>query len=85
MPAPREWPVGEKDASCGVIPPDHASWYMGVAPPPHGVIAAPGVAPPVNIPGIPGIIPKWLGISMPSLHFSASSIRSKNPVPHLGS
>ena len=50
-----------------------------------GVIAWPGeAAAPKNIP--PPIIPApiFIGISIPNLHFSASSSRSKQAVPILG-
>jgi len=49
-------------------------------------MAAPGdPTAPKNIPGIPGIpAPIFIGISIPYLHFSASSSRSKQAVPILG-
>jgi len=67
--------------------------YAGVAPSPQGVI--PGVIPPAplgeatepkNMPPPPIIPPPtFMGISMPSLHFSASRSKSKQAVPILGS
>jgi hypothetical protein len=71
------------------MPGDQAEPYAGVAPSAQGVI--PGVIPadgdaadPKNIPA-PIPAPTLRGISMPYLHFSASSKRSKQAVPILGS
>lgn len=87
--------LGLNPAAPGVIPlpidGDHGCAYEGVAPWFHGVIwgePTPGLpAAPKNIPvATPGPIippPTFVGISIPSLHFSASNIKSKQPVPIL--
>lgn len=77
--------AGENTAA-GVIPvPGVQGSMKGVEPPSgcHGVMA--GVCPPTDIPGIIDMVGKVVETSMPSLHFSASSRRSKAPVPPLGS
>lgn len=77
------------------IPGLQASKYAGVAPMFHGVIcgdlAVGEPAAPKNIPVPdkgPPIMPgpmTLVGISIPNLHFSASNIKSKLPVPKRGS
>lgn len=71
------------------MPGDHIVPYAGVDNWFHGVICglmpAIGVAAlPKNIP-VPIPAPMLSGISMPCLHFSASSNKSKQPVPIRGS
>ena len=77
------------------MPGDQTDPYAGVAPSAHGVM--PGVidddvgdaAEPKNIPApappMTPMAPTFMGISMPYLHLSASSSRSKAAVPILGS
>ena len=95
MPLASLAPLGEKPGPPGVMPDprpagDHTlPPYAGVAPSAHGVMpgvmAGPGeCAAPKNMPPPIMPAPMFMGISMPYLHFSASSSRSKHAVPIFG-
>lgn len=67
---------GVKGSRYGVSPPSGIQGVMGGDCPPES---------PYSPPGTMVIMGRAVETSMPSLHFSASSSRSKAPVPPLGS